>query len=396
MRVIVAHNRYRSSQLSGENIAVTREIAALHKIAALRTAGVEVVGLDRNSDDALAASALNRLRMGLALAGSARRRRALVGELAALGGDVLHIHNLFPMFGTDLWEAALELKLPVVQTVHNHRLLATATHLLGPWGARLPRDADERMHLARLSPLHGGRMIDWLYRRGLTRAWKRDLPSRCVAAWVVHSPFHRELLAAVGIPRERVIIRLHTLEHAVTAGDGPGEHALFVGRLKAEKGVDLLAAQWPMELPLAIVGDGPEIAIAQRLAGTRFRGALPSQAVAQEMAKARFLVVASRVYEGGGLPLVALEALAAGTPVLAPAIGALPALIAERGVGWCYDPTVAGALTAAAQRAWVEAPALRARCRAVVATDHDASASLAQLRATYEAVIAGRLPGAAT
>lgn len=386
MRVIIAHNHYRSSQLSGENIAVTREVTAL------RRAGVEVVELDRKSDDALAASAWSRLHLGLALAGSAPRRRALVRELAALGGDVLHIHNLFPMFGTDLWEAAQKLKLPVVQTIHNHRLLATATHLLGPWGARTPVDADEQLHLARLSPLHGGRVIDWLYRRGLTRCWQRGLPARCVTAWIVHSPFHRDLLIAVGIPRERIVIRLHTLEQAVAQGDGPGDHALFVGRLKAEKGVDLLAAQWPTELPLAIVGDGPEIAIAQRLAGSRFRGALPSQAVAEEMAKARFLVVASRVYEGGGLPLVALEALAAGTPVLAPAIGALPALIAERGVGWCYDPSVAGALTAAARRAWVAAPTLRAHCRTVVARDHDAQASLSRLRATYAAIAAGKLP----
>ncbi len=387
MKVCIAHNRYRSNQLSGENIAVERESAAL--IAA----GVEVVPLTRDSDDLVAGGRWQQLRTGLALAGSASRRRALATDLDRIRPTVLHAHNLFPMFGTDLWEAAAELRIPVVQTVHNHRLLATATHLLGPWGARRPNDATEAEHLARLSPLHGGRLTDLLYLRGLSRIWRRGVPDLCVAAWIVHSPFHRDLLLSVGIPRERIVVRLHSLAEVRPAGAGPGEHALFVGRLKHEKGIDLLAAGWPADLPLAIVGDGPELALAKRLAGERFRGQLDHAGVAREMAQARLVVVTSRVYEGGGLPLVALEALAAGTPVLAPALGALPALIAGRGVGWCFDPSAPGALAVAAKQAWAEAPALRGHCRAVFAADHDPQRALSDLQQVYRAVAAGTPPG---
>ena len=379
--IVIAHNRYRSTQLSGENLAVDAEVAAL------QAAGVALVRLERHSDALVAAGPLTRLRTGLALGGSATRRAALRTELQALDADLVHAHNLFPLFGTDLWQAAHDLGIPLIQTVHNHRLFATATRLLGSWGARRPRDPAEAAHLQRLSPLHGGRLTDWFYQRGLTRAWTQGLP-RLVSTWIVHSGFHRDLLVAAGLDPARIVVRLHALpgQRKVAAGDpAAGTAGLFVGRLKPEKGLDLLAAAWPREFPLEIVGDGPEADLARRLAGERFRGALPPAQVASAMARARFLIVASRVYEGGGLPLVALEALAAGTPVLAPALGALPELIAERGVGWCFPPDDPAALTAAIRRAWAEAPDLRPRCQAVVERDHDPARWLAALQAVYAA-----------
>jgi glycosyltransferase involved in cell wall biosynthesis len=164
---------------------------------------------------------------------------------------------------------------------------------------------------------------------------------------------------------------------------------LFVGRLKREKGLDLLAAAWPAGRPLQIIGSGPESRLAQQLAGTGFRGPQPPAMVAEAMAQARFVVVCSRVYEGGGLPLVALEALAAGTPVLAPAIGALPDLIAGRGVGWCYPPDKPEALRAAILRAFDEAPTLRGRCLEIVARDHAQADWLAALRSVYQLLSPG-------
>ena len=86
---------------------------------------------------------------------------------------------------------------------------------------------------------------------------------------------------------------------------------------------------------------------------------------------------------------MALEALAAGTPVLAPAIGALPDLIPGRGVGWCYAPDRPEALRAAILRAFDQAPSLRERCLEVVARDHAHADWLAALRAIYQLLSPG-------
>ena len=380
--IVIAHNRYRSDQVSGENLAVEAEIRALEG------AGIALNRLDRASDALVSAGFFARLRTGLELAGSPGRQAHLAEELRGLGAALVHCHNLFPLFGTDLWLAARKAGIPIVQTVHNHRLFATADRLLGPWGACRAGSDDEALHLARLSPLHGGRLVDRCYRRALTRAWRAGLPE-LVDTWIVHSSFHAQLLRHVGIPVAKIHVRLHAVSGDRPRGDGTGGHALFVGRLKREKGLDLLAAAWPASRPLQIIGSGPEAGLAQQLAGPGFRGPQPPAIVAEAMAAARFLVVCSRVYEGGGLPLVALEALAAGTPVLAPAIGALPELIAGRGVGWCYPPERPEALRAAILRAFDEAPAVRGRCLEIAARDHAPADWLASLRGVYQHLAPG-------
>lgn len=389
--VAMVHQSYRSTLPSGENIAVERETALL------RATGLEVQLHLRSSDPLVSGPLMRRWGRRLAaLAGlfyGQARVASIARETASWGARVVHSHNLLPGWTPGLWEGARAAGLPVVQTLHNHRYLATATHLLGAQGARSARNPQEALHLRRLSPLHGGWLVDQAYRLALQRCWDRGAMD-VVSAWIVHSGFHRDLLIAAGISPERIVVRLHALDHHGPVGDGPGDHALFVGRLAAEKGLDTIATAWrDGGPPLHIVGSGPAASAVQSVPGITMLGALPGPRVAEELATARLLVVASRVYEGGGLPLVAVEALAAGTPVLAPDLGALPELIAGRGVGWCYPADDPAALAAATARAWDEAPALRARCRTVFLADHDPALATARLLAVYRDVLAGRPPG---
>jgi glycosyltransferase involved in cell wall biosynthesis len=78
--------------------------------------------------------------------------------------------------------------------------------------------------------------------------------------------------------------------------------------------------------PLAIVGGGPaEAALRERargVAGVRFLGALPRDAVLRELRAAAFAVVPSRWYENA--PYAAIEALASARPVVAWRGGAPP------------------------------------------------------------------------
>ena len=135
---------------------------------------------------------------------------------------------------------------------------------------------------------------------GLTAVWRNGLPTTAVDAWIVHSGFHRDLLRSVGIPESRITVRLHTLDQPPAISDGPGNHALFVGRLAQGKGIELLASAWPRDLPLTVMGGGPLAHVAQTF-GAGYVGPQPSSAVAKAMGEARFLAVTSQVYEGGGL-----------------------------------------------------------------------------------------------
>lgn len=131
--------------------------------------------------------------------------------------------------------------------------------------------------------------------------------------------------------------------------DGP---VLAVGRLMAEKGFDVLIEAMALlpadERPeVVIVGDGPDRALLEALALRRdvsatFPGAVPPSEIGEWYRRARLVCVPSR-REGFGM--VVAEALAAGRPVVASAVGAAPAFITAGTDGRLVPPGDADALS---------------------------------------------------
>jgi glycosyltransferase involved in cell wall biosynthesis len=106
-----------------------------------------------------------------------------------------------------------------------------------------------------------------------------------------------------------------------------GDGAIVVSRLTAQKRVSLaietvaFLASCGHEMPLTIVGDGPERAALERLVEklgitsfVRFVGAVPSAEVPNYLARADLMIFPA---QGEGFGLVAAEALMAGVPVVA-------------------------------------------------------------------------------
>ena len=169
-----------------------------------------------------------------------------------------------------------------------------------------------------------------------------------------------------------------------TPADGP---VVALGRLMAEKGFDVLieavALMPPAEQPeVVIVGDGPDRTLLEALALRRgidveFAGAVAPSEVGNWYRRARLVCVPSR-REGFGM--ITAEALAAGRPVVATAVGAAPQLISD-GVNGCLVPTddadaLAEALTKALQSNLAASAASSAAALAPFGPDAHAEALL--------------------
>lgn len=141
---------------------------------------------------------------------------------------------------------------------------------------------------------------------------------------------------------------------------------LFVGRLAPEKGVDTLLRALALaggDARLALVGTGPEEAGLRRLADREgvsgrvlFRGSLDPAAVRATMARSAALVLPSRAEN---FPLVLLEAMASGLPVVATGVGGVPELALNERNALLVPPDDPEALASALGRVLGD-PTLRA------------------------------------
>ncbi|MBC7156085.1 MAG: glycosyltransferase, partial [Rhodobacteraceae bacterium] len=117
----------------------------------------------------------------------------------------------------------------------------------------------------------------------------------------------------------------------------PGQRLLFVGRLAGVKGVPVLLAALAglrrrhPSVHLTLIGDGPERAALEAEAAAlglggavRFAGYASQEGVAAALAEADILVLPSFAE---GVPVVLMEALAAGVAVVATAVGGVGELI---------------------------------------------------------------------
>ncbi len=322
MRLLVVHNYYR--QAGGEDRVLADECAMLesHRHEVIRyTAHNDSIQEGHN-----VAVALKTVWNGAVY----REVRALLQERRP---DVVHCHNTFPLVSPAVYYAASAERVPVVQTLHNYRLLCPA--------ALLYRAGTVCESCIGTVPWRG--IVHGCYRqsRGASAAAVAMIVShRALGTWtkrvnvyVALSRFARTKFIDGGLPASTITVKPNFVYPDPGVGNGDGGYALFVGRLSPEKGIRTLLEAWRSLgslVPLKIVGDGP-LAREVRAAADTSAGIVewvghrqPSE-VAALLGRATFLVCPSEWHETFGR--VVVEAFAAGTPVLASRLGALAELI---------------------------------------------------------------------
>lgn len=166
------------------------------------------------------------------------------------------------------------------------------------------------------------------------RAWPDVWPS--LARVLVASPFVEELLAADGVPRDRIRVVAYPVEAPPPAEPEAAGDVLFVNRLVASKGVHvLIRAAAGLGAPVAIAGDGPERPRLEALAGelgvdARFLGWVDAERRAALLCGAKAFALPSLWEEPFGI--AGVEALAAGVPVVASSVGGIPFWLTDGGL----------------------------------------------------------------
>lgn len=317
MRILLVHNYYQHR--SGEEVVFDAEAKLLE------ARGHIVTRFTRHND---AVGGMGRL----ALACATVWNRAAYQEIRVLlrqkRPDIVHFHNTLPLISPAAYYATRAEGVPVVQTLHNYRLVCPNALLFRdghvcedcmgkfvPWPGVV--------HACyRNSRVASGAIATMLsVHRGM-RTW-----TRMVNVYVALSEFAREKFIRGGLPTEKVVVKPNFVDLDPGVGERKGGYALYVGRLSPEKGLDTLLAAWQRvagKVPLKIVGDGPladRVASAAREIGdVQWLGQQSRDKVLALMRNAFALIVPSVWYET--FALVVAEAYAVGLPVIASRLGA--------------------------------------------------------------------------
>src|SRR5271167_2865448 len=269
---------------------------------------------------------------------------------------VVHAHNLQPALGWRALAAARAAGARVVLHLHQYRLVC-AIGVCFTRGAECTR-CHGRDTLPGVRLNCRGSLPEAIVYGAALALWQRRLVEQADAV-IVPSNFAAERLRELGapLPWERVRVVAPPVRtdrgparapRAGGSGAGSAPYALLVGRLAPEKGVDVAIDACRMAgIPLVVAGDGPEAAALHERAGSevRFVGRVADAELAELRAGASIALAPSRSAET--FALAAAEAMAAGLPVAASRVGALPELVGPEGL---VPPGDSGALAQAIAR----------------------------------------------
>lgn len=335
MKILLLHDFYQ--QAGGEDTVVEQEKNLLE------SNNNQVRLLTRNNDSIV--TSWNRANAALTAIYSPHSKAIVAAEINSFRPDIVHVHNFFPLFSPSVYYACRQAGVPVVQTLHNFRLVCPSALLFRngkpcelcldkavPWpGVLHACYRENRVASAVIASMIGVHHF--------CGTWHS-----AVNAYITMTQFSREKLIAGGLPPDRLFLKPNFVfpDPGKRSAENTG-YALFVGRLSPEKGIRTLLSAWDglaVRRNLKIIGTGPLEGVVRPActssSGIEFLGPQPPASVINFMKAANFLVFPSECYEG--FPRVIVEAFAKGLPVLASQLGSMAELLGDQHTGRLFRP----------------------------------------------------------
>lgn len=266
--------------------------------------------------------------------------------------DIVHVHNTLNLISPSVYYAARSCHVPVVQTVHNFRLVCP--------GATFYRDG----HICEDCPAHG---MKCAVRHRCYRG-SRLQTLACAMSTRIHSllgiykkinyicltEFTKKKLAGIA-PDDHIYIKPNFV-FDFGGNAEPHDYYVFVGRLEEIKGISLLVDAFKLlpGIKLKIVGTGVEAeAVKNRIAAEGITnielvGYKERNEVNEIVRKSKALIMCSQWYETFGM--VIAEAYSNGVPVIVGNIGNIKDLVIPDRTGMLFEYNSAKALADTVRR----------------------------------------------
>jgi glycosyltransferase involved in cell wall biosynthesis len=334
MKVLIVHNTYQ--QKGGEDQVVSLEADLLKKH------GIEVEVFITSND--LINSGYAKIVTAINLVYSNQARKVIREKIKTFQPDIVHVHNFFPLLTPSIFYECKAQNVAVVHTLHNYRLICPTATLLHH-GKIYKKSIEKSAFHAVFNKVYRNSYLGTFFLALMIEIHKRiGTWQNKVDQFIALTDFAKKKFTDVGFPISKISVKPNFIEDPFK-GQSPlqtrEQFALFVGRISEEKGVEVLLKAWEkIDYPIKIIGDGPllkQLTVKYTSEKITFLGAQPQSFVKEVMTKAKFMVMPSIWYEG--FPMVIVEALAHGLPIVCSKLGAMEEIIENGTTGIHFRPS---------------------------------------------------------
>ena len=258
--------------------------------------------------------------------------------------DIVHVHNTLPLISPAVYYAAISMKKPVIQTVHNFRLLCPAATFYRD--GHICEDCVEKglWNAVRYSCYRDSRLQTAIVATNM--CVHRFLGVFEKIRYIVLTEFNKKkMLKGTDIPAENFFIKANALQCGKIEESQKREQCIFVGRLETIKGIEVLLKAWSLlgrcAPKLIICGTGPletwcrDYISENKLDKILLKGQISHAKVMEYINQSMCLILPTRVYEG--FPVTIIEAFASGVPVICSNIGNAGNLIIHGKTGYKFE-----------------------------------------------------------
>lgn len=314
--------------------------------------------------------------------------------------DVIHCTNTFPLISPAIYYVAFQLRIPVVQSLRNYRLLCPNAYLMR-------RGSVCERCLKKTFKWPSVRFACYRNNRSATTVVATMLAiHKLIGTWDQYidryfamTEFAKTKFIQAGFPESKLKVKPNFLLEDPGPCAGAGGYAVFVGRLSPEKGLDALLEAWRLRKgnqELRIIGDGPMLDQVQHasrtMPGVKLLGRMAPEQVLEQVGNARCFLLPSTWYEG--MPRTIIEAFSRGTPVIAFGLGAMKEIIDHNATGLLVEPGNNVRLAAAIDQAFAwsdeEYQRIRCECRSNFLRLYSAATNYEMLMQIYSEAIASK------
>lgn len=340
-KILVVHNYYQIP--GGEDTVVSNEMQLLQEH------GHEVLLYSRNNSELKTFSKIQKLFLPITTVFNPRTYKEVKQIIRKNKIDIIHVHNTLNLVSPSVYYAAKSCKVPVVQTIHNFRLVCPAATFYRE-GHICEECVEKGLSCAVKYKCYRGSRVQTLACVISTKI-HRILGTYRRLNYICLTEFNKEKLLGINVAEKKEIINAKrvfvkpnmTFETVKESESQVENYYLFVGRVEKIKGLEILikAFEGLSSEKLLIAGKGTEFeeyknfVEQQNIKNVEFLGFQSKEQLQPLMQKAKAMIVPSQWYEG--FPMTIVEAFSLGTPVIGSDIGNVGSLIVENVNGWKFS-----------------------------------------------------------